>query len=29
VQELADHNPVAVFADLSDTQAVLKAIDDA
>jgi len=29
VQELADHNPVAVFEDLSDTDAVMKAIDDA
>jgi phosphoglycolate phosphatase-like HAD superfamily hydrolase len=29
VQELADHNPVAVFEDLSDTDAVMRAIDDA
>jgi phosphoglycolate phosphatase-like HAD superfamily hydrolase len=29
VEELAAHNPVAVFENLSDTQAVLKAIDDA
>jgi phosphoglycolate phosphatase-like HAD superfamily hydrolase len=29
VEELAAHHPVAVFENLSDTQAVLKAIDDA
>lgn len=29
VEELASHNPVAVFADLSDTAAVMRAIDAA
>jgi phosphoglycolate phosphatase-like HAD superfamily hydrolase len=29
VDELAEHNPVAVFADLADTDAVMRAIDDA
>lgn len=29
VEELAEHGPVAVFPDLSDTQAVMRAIDDA
>jgi phosphoglycolate phosphatase-like HAD superfamily hydrolase len=29
VEELAQHNPVAVFADLTDTDAVMRAIDAA
>jgi phosphoglycolate phosphatase-like HAD superfamily hydrolase len=29
VEELGQHNPIAVFEDLSDTDAVMKAIDDA
>jgi len=29
VDELADHGPAAVFADLTDTDAVMRAIDDA
>ena len=29
VEELAQHNPLAVFADLTDTSAIMRAIDAA